>query len=171
MIIEKHYKFYAAHRNETLQDKCCNLHGHRYGLRCFFDVERTGDISTLFATFDQRIEPWLKDNYDHGLLIHQRDPLYDTLLQHMARTGETLRLKILPGPTSVENLCYVLFCEITAMGFHLDRLEVQETDTSIVSYSRQDWITDSRLFARQYNVPERLENRLQELKCQLPTTD
>ena len=28
MIIQKQYKFYAAHRNETLQDKCSNLHGH-----------------------------------------------------------------------------------------------------------------------------------------------
>lgn len=35
MIIQKDYKFYAAHRNETLKDKCSNLHGHRYGLRCF----------------------------------------------------------------------------------------------------------------------------------------
>ena len=44
MIIQKQYKFYAAHRNETLQDKCRNLHGHRYGLRCHFEVERDGDM-------------------------------------------------------------------------------------------------------------------------------
>lgn len=42
MIIQKDYKFYAAHRNEELQDKCRNLHGHRYGINCFFEVERTG---------------------------------------------------------------------------------------------------------------------------------
>ena len=86
MIIQKNYKFYAAHRNELLTDKCSNLHGHRYGLRCFFDVQRTGAISTLFA-------------------------------------------------------------EITALGFYLVRLEVQETDSSVVDYSRADWIADNRLFA------------------------
>ncbi len=57
MIIQKDYKFYAAHRNEELTDKCRNLHGHRYGIRCFFEVERTGSYSTLFADFDDKIEP------------------------------------------------------------------------------------------------------------------
>ena len=70
MIIQKQYKFYDAHRNETLQDKCRNLHGHRYGMRCHFQVERDGDISTLFGDFDSQIEPWLKANYDHGMLIN-----------------------------------------------------------------------------------------------------
>lgn len=75
MMIRKEYKFYAAHRNEELSDKCRNLHGHRYGLRCFFEVERTGAISTLFEDFDRKIEPLLKREYDHGMLIHVNDPL------------------------------------------------------------------------------------------------
>ena len=148
MIIQKQYKFYAAHRNETLQDKCRNLHGHRYGLRCHFEVERDGDISTLFGDFDARIEPWLKQFYDHGMLINVHDSLYETLQQHMARTGETLRLKVMDGPTSVENLCHMLFSEITQMGFRLALLEVQETDTSSISYTRDDWIADNGNFAR-----------------------
>ena len=60
MIIRKEYKFYAAHRNETLRDKCSNLHGHRDGVSCLFEVERDGEISTLFGTFDDRMEPWLR---------------------------------------------------------------------------------------------------------------
>lgn len=52
MIIQRQYKFYAAHRNETLQDKCGNLHGHRCGVRCHFEVERDGEISTLLGDFD-----------------------------------------------------------------------------------------------------------------------
>ena len=154
MIIQKQYKFYAAHRNETLQDKCRNLHGHRYGVKCHFEVERDGEISTLFGDFDEKIEPWLKEHYDHGMLIHADDPLYETLLQHMARTGELLKLKVMDGPTSVENLCHLLFTEITQMGFRLGLLEVQETDTSIISYTRQDWIADSRHFARRKSVAE-----------------
>ena len=147
MIIQKQYKFYAAHRNETLQDKCRNLHGHRYGLRCHFEVERDGDISTLFGDFDSQIEPWLKENYDHGMLINIHDPLYETLQQHMLRTGETLRLKVLDGPTSVENLAWMMFTEITEMGFRLSHVEVRETDSSVISYTREDWIRDNRYFA------------------------
>lgn len=154
MIIQKQYKFYAAHRNETLQDKCRNLHGHRYGVKCHFEVERDGEISTLFGDFDEKVEPWLKQNYDHGMLIHRGDPLYETLKQHMARTGESLKLKVMDGPTSVENLCHLLFSEITQMGFSLAMLEVQETDTSVISYTRQDWIADNRHSARRKSVNE-----------------
>lgn len=145
MQIEKEYKFYAAHRNEELNDKCRNLHGHRYAVRCVFDVERTGSYSTLFQDFDDRIEPLLKNVYDHSMLIHVRDPLYDTLQDHMLRTGENLKLVEFDAPTSVENLAHRLFSEITRMGFQLSRLEVRETDTSVVVYTRDDWAADNRL--------------------------
>lgn len=148
MIVQKEYKFYAAHRNEQLKDKCSNLHGHRYGLKCFFEVERTGALTTLFGDFDAKVEPFLKANYDHGMLIHVEDPLYETLQEHMRRTGECLRLRVFPAPTTVENLAYHLFTEITEMGFTLQKIEVRETDTSVISYTRDDWVADSRDPAR-----------------------
>jgi 6-pyruvoyltetrahydropterin/6-carboxytetrahydropterin synthase len=146
MIIQKDYKFYAAHRNEELEDKCRNLHGHRYGVTCFFEVERTGALTTLFADFDSKIEPFLRQEYDHGMMIHEKDPLYKTLIDHMQRTGETLKLKRFSRPTTVENLAHELFTEITEMGFRLNRLEVRETDTSVISYTREDWVFDNRYF-------------------------
>lgn len=147
MIIQKEYKFYAAHRNEQLADKCSNLHGHRYGLKCWFEVQRTGAYTTLFADFDAKIEPYLKQQYDHGMLIHRDDSLYATLLDHMQRTGETFKLKVFDEPTTVENLAHRLFTEITEMGFHLRQIEVRETDTSVLVYTREDWIRDNRYFA------------------------
>ena len=78
-----------------------------------------------------------------------RDSLYETLVGHMQRTGEEFRLKKFERPTSVENLSWMLFTEITDMGFRLDRIEVRETDTSVVIYSREDWIADNRQFAQQ----------------------
>lgn len=148
MIIQKDYKFYAAHRNEEIHDKCRNLHGHRYGVRCFFEVERTASYSTLFGDFDRQIEPFLKSEYDHATLINVHDSLYDTLRDHERRTGESLKLKKFSRPTSVENLAHQLFGEITALGFNLNRLEVRETDTSVVEYDREDWVADKRAFAR-----------------------
>ncbi len=147
MIIQKEYRFYAAHRNEELQDKCRHLHGHRYGLRCFFEVERQGSISTLFADFDSRIEPLLSNEYDHAMLINVHDPLYETLVEHERRTGEIFRLKKFDKPTSVENLAHKLFSEITRLGFHLAKIELRETDTSVLSYTLDDWIADNRRFA------------------------
>jgi 6-pyruvoyltetrahydropterin/6-carboxytetrahydropterin synthase len=120
---------------------------------CFFEVERTGDLTTLFADFDSQIEPFLKSEYDHGMLIHAGDSLYLTLLGHMERTGERLKLKVFQRPTTVENLAHQLFSEITEMGFRLQKLEIRETDTSVVIYTREDWVDDNRYFAgRQLNA-------------------
>jgi 6-pyruvoyltetrahydropterin/6-carboxytetrahydropterin synthase len=146
MIIQKEYKFYAAHRNEELQDKCRNLHGHRYGVTCHFEVERTGAYTTLFAEFDAKIEPFLRDEYDHGMLIHVHDPLHATLCEHQRRTGECLKLKEFTAPTTVENIARQLFTEITQLGFHLCRLDLRETDSSVIIYTREDWIADERYF-------------------------
>lgn len=147
MIIKKEYKFYAAHRNEELDDKCRNLHGHRYGITCFFEVERQGSMSTLFAHFDRKLEPFFKTEYDHGMVINVNDPLYESLCEHMRRTGESLKLKLFDRPTTVENLGHQLFTEITELGFRLERLEVRETDTSVLIYTRNDWVADNRVFA------------------------
>jgi 6-pyruvoyltetrahydropterin/6-carboxytetrahydropterin synthase len=72
---------------------------------------------------------------------------------HTERTGEELRLNRFDVPTSVENLAYKLFTEITDMGFRLNRLEVQETDSSVVVYTREDWIADNRIFASTRSEP------------------
>jgi 6-pyruvoyltetrahydropterin/6-carboxytetrahydropterin synthase len=75
-------------------------------------VKRNGAISALFEDFDSRIEPFLTTEYDHGMMIHVNDRLYDTLRDHMRRTGEELKLKEFDSPTPVENLAYRLFTEI-----------------------------------------------------------
>ncbi|MGY8771063.1 MAG: 6-pyruvoyl trahydropterin synthase family protein [Planctomycetales bacterium] len=159
MIIQKQYKFYAAHRNQELQDKCSNLHGHRYGLTCFFEVERTGSLTTLFADFDVKIAPFLKAEYDHGMLIDVNDSLYQTLVAHTERTGETLKLKRFSRATTVENLAHKLFTEIIEMGFRLNRLKVRETDTSVVSYTHEDWVSDNRYFANRTPSERATERR------------
>jgi 6-pyruvoyltetrahydropterin/6-carboxytetrahydropterin synthase len=56
-------------------------------------------------------------------------------------------MKLFNGPTSVENLAWMMFTEITEMGFRLSHIEVRETDSSVISYSREDWIRDNRYFA------------------------
>ena len=157
MIIRKEYKFYAAHRNETLADKCRNLHGHRYGIACYFEVDRNGDISTLFGDFDVKVEPHLKNNYDHGMLINRHDPLFGALSNYSERTGDRLKLNVFDRPTSVENLAHKLFTEITDLGFRLARLEIRETDTSLLAYSRDDWVADNRRFAAAERVESAVE--------------
>ena len=82
------------------------------------------------------------------MLININDPLYLTLCDHMKRTGEDFRFKKFNEPTSVENLAWHLFSEITAMGFILAKIEVKETDSSVFIYSKQDWLKDNQTFIK-----------------------
>jgi len=84
------------------------------------------------------------------MLINVNDPLYLTLCEHMKRTGEEFRFKKFNEPTSVENLAWHLFSEISAMGFALEKLEVKETDSSVFIYSKQDWINDNQSFVKKH---------------------
>ena len=158
MIIKKEYKFYAAHRNAQLSDKCRNIHGHRYGIIVHFEVERDGALSTLFRDFDAKIQPHLKKNYDHGLLIDVNDPVFPVLQKYVERTGDPLRFNRFVVPTTVENLGYKLFCEFTEFGFRIDCIEVRETDTSVIFYTREDWIADSRRAATLAEPPGKIRS-------------
>ncbi len=71
--------------------------------------------------------------------------------------NEHLKLKVLDGPTSVENLAYTLFSEISAIGFRLLKLEVKETDTSALEYSLNDWKTDRAKFAWRCDAEESVD--------------
>ena len=79
MLIEKQYKFYAAHRNEELTDKCRNLHGHRYGLRCCLRGRADGVVLDAVRRLRRQDRTAPEKQYDHALLINVHDPLYETL--------------------------------------------------------------------------------------------
>ena len=70
MIISKKYHFYAGHRNENLDDKCFNLHGHTYYITMDFDFtefnEDTG-IKMKFSDIDLIVDTIIK-KLDNSLL-------------------------------------------------------------------------------------------------------
>jgi len=136
MKIRKSYKFYAAHRNQEIDGKCWNIHGHRYGIDVVFDVVQSpgSSISILFEDFDAKVEPFLKNHYDHALLLDRADPLAPHLQRFGEEEGRELKIKWFDAPTSAENLAAVLFDEIDGMGFDVNRIEVKETDSSVVTY-------------------------------------
>lgn len=137
MLIKKQYKFYAAHRNQFLQDKCKNIHGHTYRVWFHFDVtaQAGNDVTTLFGDFDAKIEPLIKE-LDHSMLMHVDDPL----VKHLQSMHE-LKFFWMNRPTSVENLCRVLFGVVLQMFANLVAVEVQETDSSTVIFERSDYFS------------------------------
>ena len=128
MTITKHFKFYAAHRNEEIGGKCASIHGHRYGIAVTVEEPRSGSITMLFDEIEQRVKPLL-DLLDHSLLLHTGDPARDALLE----SGACFRLYEVPFPTSAENMAEHLLAELRRAGLNVVELALQETDTSIVT--------------------------------------
>jgi len=143
MKITKEYKMYYGHRNQELKDKCFRPHGHDAKIFITFNVERHGNITTLFGDFDKEIEPFFKDEFDHRFVIDKNDPLLPYFEQFEKDRGEDLGLKIIPFASSVENVCYYIFDEITQrFGFDIEKINYHETRTSNIEYHKSDYLKD-----------------------------
>ncbi len=130
IVLEKRYHFYAAHRNQHLQDKCRNIHGHTYYVTTYFSFDQPDNsgITVLFSDVDRKVEPLIKA-LDHALLLDVNDPIYQVL------RDQDILIRTFDVPTSVENLCQYLYNSIRNItGLPLTRIDIQETTTSIVRY-------------------------------------
>lgn len=143
MLIKKEYKFYTGHRNQEIEGKCRNLHGHQYLLSVYFEVLRRGSVSTLFSEFDDVIEPWIKENLDHRFFLDLNDSLAITFSEHKQKYGEDLGLCLLPFPSSVENVCLFIFYNLVERyKFNINRIELKETSSSTIMYNFEDFELD-----------------------------
>ncbi|MEM7660508.1 MAG: 6-carboxytetrahydropterin synthase [Bacteroidota bacterium] len=130
MEIEKKYHFYAAHRNEYVEGKCQNLHGHTYYVfvRLKFTSTDESGVSMLFESIDDVIDPIIK-TLDHSTLVHEQD----TLLLQAVDLLNSKRV-MFARPTSAENLAKYLFDHISASGLKVTEIRLQETTSSTVIY-------------------------------------
>ena len=130
MEIEKKYHFYAAHRNEYLEGKCQNLHGHTYYVHVRLKFTQTDEsgVTMLFESIDDIIDPIIA-GLDHCMLIHEKD---EALLE-AANLLHSKRV-VFPHPTSAENLAKYLYNNISAANLEVSEVRLQETTSSIVIY-------------------------------------
>jgi len=138
MIISKKYHFYAGHRNETLKDKCFNLHGHTYYITMDFDLDYNKDtgITILFSDIDLIVEPIIKQ-LDHSLLIHKQDPLLKYLDMFCEQEGVGLKLYLMDNLTSAENLSRHIFKKVVKK-LPIVKILLKETTTSTVIYENSN---------------------------------
>ncbi len=130
--IKKHYHFHAAHRNETIDDKCRNIHGHTYHMEVklqFADFNDKTGVTLLFADIDKKILP-IVNELDHSFIINYQDPL----LYHLQKFPEDFRIFGMFTSTSCENLCKLIFTMIRETRLPIISLSLQETTSSVVTY-------------------------------------
>ena len=132
--ISKKYRFYSAHRNEALNSKCRNIHGHTYiaFIDLSFPAEPTqSGVCLLFSEIDSLLEPFFA-NLDHGFLIHKHDPLLSYLQKYAEEHDDPIKLIILDFPTSVENMCKHILTEVTKFDLPIVSVRIRETLSSEV---------------------------------------
>lgn len=129
--ITRRYRIYSAHRNESAGEKCGRIHGHRYRVRAVFEFTSLNDgIGMLFDDLNAVCEPVI-EAFDHHFMVWNEDPLADVL----EAMGEPfIRL---PFETSTENLAQYFFREIKKSDLPICRIEIEETDSSIVTYTEE----------------------------------
>lgn len=67
----------AGHRLVDHEGKCRNLHGHRYSFRIRFtanDLDKIGRVID-FSEIKNKVGGWLESNWDHGMILNEKDPL------------------------------------------------------------------------------------------------
>jgi len=138
MVVSKKYHFYSGHRNENLDDKCFNLHGHTYYVTMDFNFKYNNStgITMLFSDIDLVVDPIIKE-LDHSLLIHHKDPLLPYLNLFMKEQKTSLKLTIIDKPTSAENMAEYIF-ELVAKNLPIVKITLQETTTSTVVYENSN---------------------------------
>jgi 6-pyruvoyltetrahydropterin/6-carboxytetrahydropterin synthase len=80
-IVRTHH-IEAGHRLFGHQGKCANLHGHSYEFEFTISSTKLDDMGMVidFSVIKDTIGQWLDNNYDHRLLIWEKDPIAQQLL-------------------------------------------------------------------------------------------
>ncbi len=77
--ITRSFTWDAAHRLLGHESRCRYLHGHRYVAEVSVtspDLDSLGRVID-FSCLKEIIGKWIDENWDHNILLHEDDPLYD----------------------------------------------------------------------------------------------
>lgn len=81
LTVTRHHDIAAGHRVFGHESRCAQLHGHGY--RVWFTCE-ADELDTVgrvidFSVIKSRLCFWLEDNWDHRLLLWEKDPWLKTV--------------------------------------------------------------------------------------------
>lgn len=147
-LVTRYHDISAGHRVFGHENKCSALHGHNYRIH-FTCASVPGGLDTIgrvidFGVIKSKLCMWLEDNWDHKMLLWERDPLCRVLrnLEMMDTDGtdqwieacEQAGASVVPlqfNPTAEEMAAYLLFrvgpMQLFGTGVRLKRVVVEET--------------------------------------------
>ena len=121
--------FDAAHFLTNYDGKCENLHGHRWRVIAWIEVEHLQeggqelDMVVDFSDFKHALRS-LTEELDHMFIVEEGSLAPETVA---ALESETFRLFVVPWRTTSENFARYFFDRLAGMGFPVAKVEVDET--------------------------------------------
>ena len=128
--------FDSAHFLTDYYGKCENLHGHRWRMEVTLmqpELQTEGTMKDMvldFGVFKKAVRAEA-DLLDHTFLVEEGSLQPETIA---ALESEGFSLTILPFRTTAENLAKYLFDRLTAQGFPVAEVEVDETPNNRAFY-------------------------------------
>lgn len=109
-------QFCAGHRVYGHENKCANLHGHNYVVLLTARGDSLDKIGRVidFSVLKERFGKWIDDNWDHGFLFWENDPLLCRIYSDEASWGDFTatnhkHFKAPFNPTAEEMAKYLLY--------------------------------------------------------------
>lgn len=128
--------FDAAHFLSDYDGKCENLHGHRWRVIAWIEVDelqtsgQEKDTVVDFGDFKRALRS-LVAQFDHMFIVEEGSLAPETIA---ALESETFKLLVVPWRTTSENFARHFFDELVEMGFPVTRVEVDETPNNCAYY-------------------------------------
>lgn len=118
ITITRKFEFDAGHRVVGHENKCANLHGHRYVAEVTMTTPQLDPLGRVidFGEIKKLIGDWIDINWDHRMLLFDDDPIFKFLDNNFMNQSEALTAIFGPkkpvmlncNPTA-ENLAEILF--------------------------------------------------------------
>jgi len=96
-------QFCSGHRVLGHESKCANLHGHNYIIWIHAAAKELDSLGRIidFSVLKERIGKWIDDNWDHTMIIYEKDYNLIPVLQLFETTK---KVWIAPFNPTAENM-------------------------------------------------------------------
>ena len=147
----REFGFDAAHRLVGHEDKCSNVHGHRY--RLIVTMESTNGLDSVgrildFSKIKEVIGEFIDDNLDHVYIANSVDVLIDALGKYDMRTY------LMDGNPTAENMVKMLYRELTDIlishNVHIVNIKLYETPNCYAEYGYSYHMVDEEILQREH---------------------
>jgi 6-pyruvoyltetrahydropterin/6-carboxytetrahydropterin synthase len=128
--LSREFIFCYGHRLLDHGGKCAHPHGHNGRVRIVLRSNQLNENGMVldFTELKQTIGQWIDDEWDHRMILEEKDPLVNEL----RKLNEPMYL--LPYKPTAENLARFLFEKTRALGFPVESVVFWETEKCSAEY-------------------------------------